>query len=60
MKKKLITAIVAVFAISAGAAGLYANDHDHALMIDSHSGGTDKYGCHTNHETGDYHCHNND
>lgn len=23
-----------------------------------HSGGTDKYGCHTNHKTGDYHCHN--
>lgn len=24
----------------------------------SHSGGTDGYGCHTNHSTGDYHCHN--
>lgn len=24
----------------------------------SHSGGTDSYGCHTNHKTGDYHCHN--
>lgn len=23
-----------------------------------HSGGTDRYGCHTNHSTGDYHCHN--
>ena len=23
----------------------------------SHSGGTDKYGCHTNHSTGEYHCH---
>lgn len=22
-----------------------------------HSGGTDAYGCHTNHKTGDYHCH---
>lgn len=22
-----------------------------------HSGGTDAQGCHTNHKTGDYHCH---
>ena len=22
-----------------------------------HSGGTDARGCHTNHQTGDYHCH---
>lgn len=22
-----------------------------------HSGGTDAYGCHTNSQTGDYHCH---
>lgn len=24
----------------------------------AHSGGTDSYGCHTNHSTGVYHCHN--
>lgn len=24
----------------------------------SHSGGTDKCGCHTNSRTGEYHCHN--
>lgn len=24
----------------------------------SHSGGTDSWGCHTNHSNGDYHCHN--
>ena len=24
----------------------------------AHSGGTDKYGCHYNHKTGEYHCHN--
>lgn len=24
----------------------------------NHSGGTDSKGCHTNHSTGDYHCHN--
>ena len=23
----------------------------------AHSGGTDAYGCHTNSQTGDYHCH---
>lgn len=23
-----------------------------------HSGGTDSNGCHTNHSTGEYHCHN--
>jgi methionine-rich copper-binding protein CopC len=23
----------------------------------THSGGTDAQGCHTNHATGDYHCH---
>lgn len=23
----------------------------------AHSGGTDANGCHTNHKTGDYHCH---
>ena len=25
--------------------------------VTGHSGGTDAYGCHTNHQTGDYHCH---
>lgn len=23
----------------------------------SHSGGLDRYGCHTDHKNGDYHCH---
>lgn len=29
------------------------------LSIDAyaHSGGTDSNGCHTNHQTGEYHCH---
>jgi hypothetical protein len=27
------------------------------LVAKSHSGGTDSKGCHTNHKTGDYHCH---
>ena len=25
--------------------------------VPQHSGGTDSKGCHTNHATGDYHCH---
>lgn len=42
--KKLIAIAAAIFAIGVGA--VYA-----------HSGGTDAYGCHTNHKTGGYHCH---
>lgn len=26
-------------------------------VVKAHSGGTDAYGCHTNSQTGDYHCH---
>ncbi|WP_409528083.1 YHYH domain-containing protein [Rhizobium sp.] len=26
-------------------------------MAQAHGGGTDRNGCHTNHKTGDYHCH---
>jgi hypothetical protein len=29
-----------------------------AQPVFSHSGGTNADGCHTNHRTGDYHCHN--
>jgi hypothetical protein len=57
MSKKLIVISIALFTISAGAVGLYATDHNHHKHVDNHSGGTDKYGCHTNHKTGDYHCH---
>ncbi|WP_395689508.1 YHYH domain-containing protein [Caenimonas koreensis] len=28
-----------------------------APAVYSHSGGTDASGCHTDHRTGDYHCH---
>lgn len=28
-----------------------------AVPASAHSGGTDANGCHTNHKTGDYHCH---
>lgn len=28
-----------------------------AETTDEHSGGTNAYGCHTNHKTGVYHCH---
>lgn len=27
------------------------------LQAPQHSGGTDSKGCHTNHSTGEYHCH---
>ncbi len=27
-------------------------------IVNSHSGNTDENGCHTNHDTGEYHCHN--
>jgi hypothetical protein len=45
MKKTLLTAIAIVLATAAG-------------WAISHSGGTDKYGCHKDHKNGDYHCHN--
>lgn len=28
------------------------------LSVGAHSGGTNADGCHTNHKTGEYHCHN--
>lgn len=28
-----------------------------AKPVRQHSGGTDANGCHTNHQTGEYHCH---
>ncbi|WP_409995334.1 YHYH domain-containing protein [Rhizobium leguminosarum] len=28
-----------------------------AISASGHGGGLDKNGCHTNHKTGDYHCH---
>ena len=28
-----------------------------AVGASTHGGGTDANGCHTNHKTGDYHCH---
>lgn len=44
MKTTFLTALSA--AIIAFATSAYA-----------HSGGTDQNGCHTNHKTGEYHCH---
>ncbi|NTU72795.1 YHYH domain-containing protein [Candidatus Roizmanbacteria bacterium] len=41
--KKIALAILFVFSFSAFAM--------------AHSGGTDKFGCHKDHKTGDYHCH---
>ena len=28
-----------------------------AIAVQAHSGGTDRNGCHTDHRTGEYHCH---
>ncbi|MEF1174314.1 YHYH domain-containing protein [Vibrio sinaloensis] len=28
-----------------------------STSVVAHSGGTDNRGCHTNHKTGEYHCH---
>lgn len=44
MRKIILTAVLAMGASSVPAV--------------AHSGGTDAYGCHTNHTTGVYHCHN--
>jgi len=41
--KKIILAVLFLVSISTSAL--------------AHSGGTDASGCHTNHKTGDYHCH---
>jgi len=38
--------LIALFVCLIGASAAFA-----------HGGGTDAYGCHTNHKTGDYHCH---
>lgn len=45
MRKAIYDAVLAV--VLAGAAG----------SAISHGGGLDKYGCHKDHKTGDYHCH---
>ncbi|MEE3649443.1 MULTISPECIES: YHYH domain-containing protein [unclassified Brenneria] len=45
--KKLIVAIITSGFLAMTASSAFA-----------HSGGTDANGCHTNHKTGDYHCHN--
>ena len=59
MKKTMIVILLGLAAISVGAVGLYTADHIHSgpTTVDSHSGGTDADGCHTNRKTGNYHCH---
>ncbi|MUK32119.1 YHYH domain-containing protein [Aliivibrio fischeri] len=42
--KKLVLIMLVCFGLPSGAI--------------AHSGGTDSNGCHTNHKTGEYHCHN--
>lgn len=57
----LASAVFACASLSAYAYTSATVDHDDGTQIadaNGHSGGTDRYGCHTNHSTGDYHCHN--
>ncbi|RYD84420.1 MAG: YHYH domain-containing protein [Verrucomicrobiaceae bacterium] len=53
---KIPTAIAAIALLSLSAP-LYAHDAPTDKPKTEHSGGTDSRGCHTNHKTGDYHCH---
>jgi hypothetical protein len=59
MKTKMLLIVLSMLAISAGAVGIFASDHSHDgfAPVESHSGGTNSDGCHTNHKTGNYHCH---
>lgn len=60
MKKKALGLLIVVLLASGGliANTLIATDHNHSTdQTTSHSGGTDSYGCHTDHRTGYYHCH---
>ena len=44
--KKMLAAVIGIALMAA------------AGFAVGHSGGTDANGCHTDHKTGDYHCHN--
>ena len=46
----------ALFVVAASTFGYGYVTHIHDTP-DSHSGGTNAAGCHTNHKTGGYHCH---
>lgn len=50
--KNIIMAVATVFAL-----GLSAYAVSNGVPTHQHSGGTDSNGCHTNHKTGEYHCH---
>ncbi|KKW90614.1 YHYH domain-containing protein [Sphingobium chungbukense] len=73
MKKITAAIIIGVFASTGGLAHEAAENNrpkaaDEAVKVAApgkgenksraHSGGTDSNGCHTNHSTGEYHCHN--
>ena len=73
MKKIIATMAICAFAAT-GALAHESNENNRPKPTDDtakvqapskgeskpsgHSGGTDRYGCHTNHSTGEYHCHN--
>lgn len=54
-----LTIAMAAFGALAISSPTWAHDTKEATTEPvKHSGGTDANGCHTNHQTGDYHCHN--
>jgi len=58
--KTVITLTIILFVLLSSPYIITSIQPDHSHDTDtvlSHSGGTDKYGCHTNRKTGDYHCH---
>ena len=61
MKKRLVLAVMAILVSGAALGfGFMATDHSHgpdSETVNSHSRGTDAYGCHTDHSTGLRHCH---
>lgn len=53
---KIVPAILAAAMLFAAPAFAHEETAPPPLPA-GHSGGTDAKGCHTNHKTGDYHCH---
>lgn len=49
----ILSSLVALFSLSTSATPIIA----YTSVTISHSGGTDRCGCHYNRKTGEYHCH---
>ena len=54
---KLRIALLLSIYISSSLAASSSSSHYNRMFELSHSGGTDKCGCHYNRKTGEYHCH---